>query len=385
MRMFQVKILHTADLHLGRPFNGLSLDGDHQAVLDQILQAIWVHRPQVFIIAGDIFDRPSPSVNAVRQFSAFLKQVAAASGTAVVMIAGNHDSGDRIGAMSHFADTARALIRGPLSAHEMPLILNDEHGTVAVSALPFGYEYAARECFADPAIATPEDVVRAQLSAARRHVPEGARWVVVAHAFVAGASSSEGERSLVRVGGIETVPSEAFEGAQYVALGHLHRAQSAGAPHIRYCGAPLAFGFDEAGETKSMTLVELDADGAAEIATIPFTALRGMQVLRGRLADLVAAPPSDDFVKIVLTDQERLIDPMKQLRAVFPNICMLSYARDERAPGTKSAVTTAGKLGEPFEVIGDFLELVRGERLSEPEARLAADILHSLRHEGNAR
>ena len=380
-----MKILHTADLHLGRPFNGLSLEAHHQAVLDQIAQAILHHRPEVFIIAGDIFDRPSPPVSAVRQFNAFLKQVAAETGVAVVMIAGNHDSGDRFGAMSAFADTARALIRGPLLAEELPLILHDAHGPVAISALPFGYEYAARECFADPAIATPEDVVRTQLSAARRHVPDGARWVVVAHAFVAGASSSEGERSLVRVGGIETVPSEVFAGAHYVALGHLHRAQTAGAAHIRYSGAPLAFGFDEAGEPKSMTLVELDAAGTAGISTIPFMPPRGVRVLHGKLADLLLAPPSTDFVKVVLADQERLIEPMKQLRALYPNICHLSYARDERAPDAKSAVQAGTRLNEPFEVIGDFLELVRGQRLSEPEARLAADVLHSLRHDEDAR
>lgn len=379
-----MKILHTADLHLGRPFNGLSLEDDHQAILDQILAALLTHKPDVFIIAGDIFDRLAPPVSAIRQFNAFLQRVAQESTAMAIMIAGNHDSGDRVGAMATFADAKRALIRGPLLADETPMILHDAHGPVAFSALPFGYEYAARECFGDQTIAAPEDVVRAQLASSRRHVPPGARWVVVAHAFVAGASISEGERSLTRVGGIETVPSDVFGGAHYVALGHLHRPQTAGQPHIRYAGSPLAFGFDEAGEQKSMILLDLDAAGTAHITTLPFTPLRGVRVLRGTLAELIAAPVSTDFVKIVLTDESRLIEPMKQLRAIYPNACQLSYARDERAPSTKSAAQAQARLNDPFQVIGDFLEVVRGERLREAEAVIAAYALQRLTHEGDA-
>ncbi len=379
-----MKILHTADLHLGRPFNGMSLEADHQAILDQILHALNRHRPDVFIIAGDIYDRASPPSSAVRQFNDFLRKVATETEAAVVMIAGNHDSGDRIGSMAIMTDARRALIRGSLSAEEAPLVLADAFGLVAFSALPFGNEYAARECFDDPAIMSPEDVMRSQLNAARALVPAGARWVVVAHAFVAGASSSEGERSLARVGGIETVPSDVFEGAHYVALGHLHRPQSAGQAHIRYSGSPLAFGFDEAGEMKSMNLVDIDADGAASITAIPFTPPRGVQVLRGKMAELLHAPPSNDFIKIVLTDEARLIDPMKQLRVLYPNACQLSYARDERAPDMKSAAQAQSKLSDPLLVIGDFLELVRGEKLRETEALLAATALHDLGNEGDA-
>ncbi|WP_338112435.1 exonuclease subunit SbcD [Rhizobium gallicum] len=144
-----MRLLHTADLHLGRQFHGMSLEDDHAAILDQILQAINTHRPDVFIIAGDIFDRASPPATSVRQFNAFLGRVARETEAAVVMIAGNHDSGDRIGAMSVLTDVRRALIRGPLLADETPLILHDAAGPVAISALPYGYEFAARDCFGD--------------------------------------------------------------------------------------------------------------------------------------------------------------------------------------------------------------------------------------------
>src|ERR1700760_326859 len=353
-----MRFLHVADLHLGRQFNGIALEEDDEAILDQIVQAILAHRPDVLIVAGDIFDRAAPPASAVRQFNAFLTRVARETATAVVLIAGNHDSGDRIGAMSIMTDARRALIRGPVAVEEMPLVLEDAHGLVAFSALPFAYEYAARECFGDELIATPEDVLRAQVAAARKNLPARARWVIVAHAFVAGASGSEGERPLARVGGIETVRPAVFDGAHYVALGHLHRPQSVGMAHIRYAGSPLAFGFDEADEPKSMNLVDLDTDGAATIQTIRFMPVRAVRVLRGKLADLVLSDPSSDFVKIILTDEVALIDPMKRLREVFPNACQLAYARDERTSGAASALPAQVKINDPVQVIGNFLQYV---------------------------
>lgn len=374
-----MRILHTADLHLGRQFNGIPLDADHAAILDQIVSAITSRDVDVLVIAGDIFDRAAPPTSAVRQFNGFLARVASETDAAVVMIAGNHDSGDRIASMAIMTDTRRALIRGAISADEKPLFLTDAHGRVAFTGLPFAYEYAARECFSDEALHTPEDVLAAQVACGRRNIPDGTRWVVVSHAFVAGASSSESERPLTRVGGIETVSSAVFEGAHYVALGHLHRPQSVGASHIRYSGSPLAFGFDESDCQKSMSLVEIDAVGQATIENIPFEPVRRVRVLKGRHAELLLADRSDDFIKAVLTDDAPVIDGMKRIRDVFPNACELVYDRDEKAPEVKSLAGRALAVANPVEVIGDFLEHVREEGFSENELEVVASELGRLR------
>lgn len=370
-----MRILHTADLHLGRQFNGIPLDRDHGVVLDQIISTITSNNVDALVIAGDIFDRAAPPASAVRQFNGFLSRVASETAAAVVMIAGNHDSGDRIASMSIMTDTRRALIRGAISADERPLVLSDAFGPVAFTGLPFAYEYAARECFADEALQTAEDVLFAQVSCARRNVPDDARWVVVSHAFVAGASSSESERPLTRVGGVETVSSTVFEGAHYVALGHLHRPQSVGAPHIRYSGSPLAFGFDEFDCQKSMSLVEIDAVGRTTIETIPFEPIRRVRVLKGRHAELLLTDRSGDFIKVVLTDDAPVIDGMKRIREVFPNACELVYERNEGAPEVKSLAGRALAVANPVEVVGDFLEHVRDERLSENELAVVASAL----------
>ncbi len=370
-----MRILHTADLHLGRQFMGLSLEEDHEVVLGQILEALLVERIDVLVIAGDVFDRASPPNSSIRQFNRFLKRVAEETEAAVVMISGNHDSGDRIEAMSVFSTASRVLVRGIADAVETPLVLSDEHGEIAFSALPFSYENAAREVFGDEGISTPADVIAAQISAARAQVPEGARWVVLAHAFVAGGAVGETERALTRVGGIETVPSDIFDGADYVALGHLHKPQEVGASHIRYSGAPLAFGFDEAGSEKSMTVVDLKAEGV-EIHTVPFRPIREVRSLTGAFSDLLEGTPSDDFIQAILTDENPLIDPMKRLRATYPNACHLAYARQEHAPETK-AFGNGRATVTPIEMVGDFIKVVRGREPNAAEVAIVADKLHA--------
>lgn len=375
-----MRILHTSDWHLGRQFHGQSLEADHAVVLGQVYEALITHKPNVLIIAGDIYDRASPPASAVRQFNEFIKRVASNTEVAIVMIAGNHDSGDRIESMSVMTDPKRALIRGPLIADERPLVLEDAHGPVFFSALPFGYEFAARECFDSIEIESPSDVIEAQIAAAKAYVPEGGRWVVVAHAFVAGASPSDSERNLGRtVGGIETVPADVFDGAHYVALGHLHRPQIAGRDHLRYSGSPLAFGFDESDASKSMSLIDLAKNGSLETTELPFTPIRQVRTLRGKLSDLVASgAPSEDFVKVVLTDEGRLIDPMKQVRQLYPNASALSYERDETSPEMRATDVVKAALTQPADVIAEFLTHVRGDSQSEAEAEIIGAYLKNI-------
>lgn len=381
-----MRILHTADWHLGRQFEGHSLDEDHAAVLEQVMNALLTRKPDAFVIAGDVFDRGAPPETAVRLFNSFIERVTAETHCAIVIIAGNHDSADRIGAMAMLADRRRALVRGPLSAVEEPLILQDAHGPVAISALPFGYEYAARECYAEPNIKSPADVLSAQVAAARRHVPAGARWIIVAHAFVTGAAVSKTERPLTRVaGGIETVPSSTFDGANYVALGHIHRPQTAGADHIRYSGSPLAFGFDEEGNDKSMAMVEIDAQGTSTIELIPFRPLRGVRTLRGTLDEILKLPKSEDFINVVLTDEGRLIDPMKRLRERFEYACALTYDRDAKARQHTEAAPATSAHDDPKIVAANFIACMRGTLPNKVEAQIIEEsIAHILAHKDAA-
>ena len=371
-----MRILHTSDWHLGRQFHGMSLDQDHDAVLSQVEKAVAMHCPDLLIIAGDIFDRATPPQSALTRFGDFIRRVTTDNEMAVVAIAGNHDSAAQIGMLGVLPSGGRSLVRGPVDSEERPLVITHRDGPVAISALPFSYEFAARTCFQDDSIDCPAKVLRAQVESARRHLPEGARWVIVAHAFVEGASSSEGERPLSRiVGGIETVPASVFDGAHYVALGHLHRPQQVGAPHIRYSGAPLAFGLDEQGDQKSLALVDMASNGSVSVELLPLLPHRGVRTVRGKLLELLEAPEvCPDFAGVILTDETPQIDAMKRIREKYPYAVQLSYGRDRpRVEQDVAAGQTA--LNDPQTIIANFMSFVREGGLTEPEAAIVDKVL----------
>lgn len=372
-----MKILHTADWHLGRSLRGVSLLDDQAHVLDQIFETIVSRNIDVLIVAGDIYDKASPAEAAVKLYSDFIERVYEATEAAIVVIAGNHDSGQRLGAVTKLFDKTRILIKGPLENNEPPLLVEDKHGPVAFSALPYGEIYTARRVFRDETIRTPEDVLRRQIEAAREQTPEGARWVIVAHAFVTDCQPSESELRLA-VGTVEMVSKSVFDGADYVALGHLHRPQMAGRETIRYSGSPLAFGFDEADTQKSMTIFHLEAGGVvSNLEQIEFEPLRRVREVKGLLADLVAeaqADPSNDLICAILLDEGALVEPAAQLRPFYPNI--LQTLREKKKD---LVITTAGraqsKLDDPVGVISEFVAYVRGEKPSEAEQGVVVKLL----------
>jgi exonuclease SbcD len=369
-----MKILHTADWHLGRALYQESLLDHQAALLDQVFDAVVETQADVLIIAGDIFDRPTPKKDAVDLFDRFLARVYQKTKAAIVAIAGNHDAPERIAFGATLQDHTRVLIRGPLDRRPAPLLLNDEHGPVAFSALPFAEIYAAREAFGDAGISCPADVLKAQMDEARAAVPQGARWVVTAHAFVTGASPTECERPLALVGGIETVERDLFAEPAYTALGHLHRPQRAGADHIRYSGSCMGFGFDEADQEKSMTLVVLDKSRVAAVDLLAIRPIRRLRVIEGTFAELIAEGQQvrcEDFIKVVLTDEGALVDPMGQLRAIYPNVLQLER---KTRPVVRAANghTIPENVTDPCALVSAFLETVRGSA-PNPVERSALD------------
>ncbi|WP_299774072.1 exonuclease SbcCD subunit D [uncultured Tateyamaria sp.] len=372
-----MRVLHTADWHLGKTLRGVSLHEDQAHVLDQVFRTVVDEAVELLLIAGDVYDKASPSEAAMKLYSDFLERVHEETEAAIVVIAGNHDSGQRLGTASKLFDRRRILVRGPIEQDEVPLTLEDSHGAVAISALPYGEIYAARRAFDTEGIRSPEDVLRAQIEAAKAHVPEGARWIVVAHAFVTNCQPTESERRL-SVGTVETISAGIFDGAHYVALGHLHRPQTAGANTIRYSGSPLAFGFDEAGTTKSMTVFDLDGSGqVVDLRAVDFKPLRPVREVRGLLDELVAdakANPSEDYIRAILLDEGALIEPAAQLRPHYPNI--LQTLRERKQDLVMSSAGRAlSKLDDPVGVIGEFLTYVRGEDVTERETEVVKTVL----------
>ena len=363
-----MRLLHTSDWHLGRSLHRCDLREAQAAHLDHLVEVVRAERVDAVLVAGDVFDRAVPPVDAVALYDDALVRLREA-GARVVVTSGNHDSASRLGVGARLVDAAGVHVRTRPQDCGVPVLLGDEHGEVAVYGLPYLEPDAVRTLLpADPlgAAEVPRGhagvlgramaCVRADLASRR-----SARSVVLAHAWVTGGEGSESERD-IRVGGVGDVSAALFDDIDYTALGHLHGAQSL-RPGLRYSGSPLAFSFSEAAQVKSSWLVELDAGGLARVERVPAPVPRRLSTLTGTLAELLVDPSltgqEGDWLSVVLTDAVRPDDPMARLRTRFPHVLVLEWqpagaVADERTYGAR----VAGR--DDLEVVAEFVRHVRG-------------------------
>lgn len=365
-----MRILHTSDWHLGRSFHREGLLGHQAAFVDHLLEVVEVERVDVVVVSGDVYDRALPHVDAVALADEAFARLAA-SRAQVVVSSGNHDSAQRLGFGSRLMDAAGVFVRTDAATVGTPVVLGDEHGDVAVHALPYLDPSALLEPWA-LGHRSHEAALREAMARVRRDLaarPASTRSVVLAHAFVAGATPSESERD-ISVGGVSRVATSTFDGIDYTALGHLH------GPHVladalRYSGSPLAYSFSEADQVKGSWLVELDASGFSTAHFVDAPVPRRLSRISGSLLDLLVDPAlterEDDWVQATVTDVPRPPRAMEQLRRRFPHTLVLQFP----APATEGhtpAPPSAGRSDHGITL--DFLEQVRGVPASAAEAAL---------------
>jgi exonuclease SbcD len=335
-----VRILHTSDWHLGRSFHGVGMLDAQAAYVDHLLAVVESEQVDLVAVAGDVYDRALPPVDAVELADDTLARLAASRAT-VVVSSGNHDSPARLGFNSRLADAAGVHLRTRWQDVGSPVLLEDTHGPVAVHAIPYLEPDAVRAAWQLPersheaALTAAMSRVDADLSARR-----GTRSVVLAHAFVAGGPeqagrmSSDSERD-ISVGGISIAPTRLFTGVDYAALGHLHGHQTL-TESVRYSGSPLAYSFSEARQTKGSWLVDLGADGVESAELVPAPVPRPLATLRGRLQELLEDPRhasrQDAWLQVTLTDPRRPLHAMERLRARYPHTLMLAFDPDGVVP-----------------------------------------------------
>lgn len=368
-----MRLLHTADWHLGRPFHGASLLEHQAAFLEWLAEVAREERVDAVVMAGDLYDRALPAAEAVALASEGLGRLAH-EGRQVVVISGNHDSAQRLG----FA--APLLARAGLHFHTDPAAC--ARPTVVGNIAIYGIPYLEPDLVA-PGLGCAERTHEAVLAAAMAQVrtdlarrPAGTAAVVVAHAFVAGASTAASERELA-VGGAGQVGSKLFAGADYVALGHLHRPQAVSGG--RYAGSPLAYSFSEAADVKSVTIVEIGGRGQVQARAIPCPVPRPLARLRGTLDELLGDPllsaHEDDWVDATLTDPVRPLDAMPRLQKRFPHaLCLAFEPEGERALSSDTYAERLRGLSEE-EVLAQFVLDVRGSEADEDELALLRDAL----------
>jgi exonuclease SbcD len=376
-----VRILHTSDWHLGRSFHREDLLGHQGAFVDHLLEVVEQEEVDVVVVAGDVYDRALPHVDAVALADEAFARLAA-SRAQVVVSSGNHDSPRRLGFGSRLMDAAGVFVRTDASSVGTPVVIPDRHGDVAIHAIPYLDPSALLEPWAlgrrshEAAIAEAMGRVRADLTARGG----SARSVVLAHAFVAGATPSESERD-ISVGGVSRVATSLFDGIDYTALGHLH------GPHVlderlRYSGSPLAYSFSEAEQVKGSWLVDLDAAGFASATWVEAPVPRRLARLSGTLEELLADPTlsahEDDWVQVTLTDARRPLRAMELLRRRFPHTLVLQFptptvdthTAPRPAPGTSD-----------HDIALDFVRHVRGSDATPGEAALLREAIDACCHD----
>ncbi|MGQ9590602.1 MAG: exonuclease SbcCD subunit D [Planctomycetota bacterium] len=320
-----MRFLHTADWHLGRVLFGASLIEDQRHALEEVVRAAEDARVDAVLVAGDVYDRAVPPAEAVELLDEILSRLVLERRIPVVLVAGNHDSPHRLGFARRLLRSSGLHVFGALAADARPLEIRDRHGTVALYAIPYADPAAAREHLGRDDVRDHESALRALVARALEAAPDAARGrrILATHAFVAGGAESESERPL-SVGGTPTVSASAFDGFHYVALGHLHRPQRAGADWIRYPGSLLKYSLSEVEHRKGVDVVEIDARGAAAVETIPIVPRRDFRLIEGRLEEILRSAPEgsarEDYLAVRLLDEGVLFDAAGKLREVYPNL-----------------------------------------------------------------
>lgn len=320
-----MKFLHTSDLHLGLRLCETRLNDDIAHILREIVDIAVREGCSAVIIAGDIYDRSNPTPDSVAIFDEFVTSLAE-RGITVLAAAGNHDSPERVAYLSAILEKAGVHFSPLYDGTMREVCLSDEHGTVHFHLLPFLRPSIVRLTCADFVGSTTEDAVRFAL---RGISDDGERHVLIAHQFV-GRSGGENESADEEVGGTELVSCDVFKNFDYTALGHLHSAHSAGLVSVRYSGSPIKCSFSEAGDEKSVTLVELGAKGATKITQVPLHPLHDLREMRGSYDEMTSPNARtvgnpDDYLRIILTDEDDIPDVMAKLRCIYPNLMRLSY------------------------------------------------------------
>jgi DNA repair protein SbcD/Mre11 len=367
-----MRLLHTSDWHLGRSLHRADLRAAQETFLDHLVDTVRAERVDAVLVAGDVYDRAVPPVDAVRMCEEALSRLRAA-GARVVLISGNHDSARRLGFGSSLFDVAGVHLRTRLDQVASPVVLADRHGELAVYGIPYleGIGGSAAE-------------VLAGAVARIRAAGSGPRNIVVSHSWVTGGAVCESERD-ISLGGAGQVPSSVFDGFSYVALGHLHGRQTL-ASHIRYSGSPLPYSFSEASHRKGSWLVEIGGDGAARAELVPAPVYKKLTVLSDTLPELLSAPKytefKDDFLSVTLTDAARPQGAMDALRARFPWVLHLDYAPSGGVADARDYRSRmAGR--DDLSIATEFVQHVRNTPATDAEVALLRDAFSSVPSPGD--
>ena len=374
-----MKLIHLSDLHLGKRLNEFSLIEDQKYILTKIINVIDDEKPDAILIAGDIYDKSVPSAEAVELFDDFVVRLAKRS-LQVFVISGNHDSAERLAFGNRLMDRSGIHFSPVYNGEIMPLTLSDEYGEVKIYMLPFIKPAHVRRFYPEERIETYTDAIRIVIE--NMQVSGGSRKILITHQFVTGASRTESEE--ISVGGSDNVDASVFDKFDYVALGHIHRPQNIGSEKIRYCGTPLKYSFSEANDRKSVSIVEIGANGAVSIRETPLVPLRDMVELKGKYKELMlksfyeGKTYQEDYTHITLTDEEDIPDALAKLRVVYHNLMKLDYDNARTRHRVEIGAAEDVETKSPLQLFSEFYLKQNGVEMNHEETEFMCSLIEKV-------
>ncbi len=384
-----MRLIHLSDLHIGKRVNEFSMLEDQEYILKEILGIIDDEQPDGVIIAGDVYDKSVPSEEAVKLLDSFLTSLAKRK-LQVYIISGNHDSAAKLAFASSLIDLSGIHISPVYDSAQIammgdglvrPYKLEDGKGQMAnIYMLPFVKPAMVRAVFPDEADYIKDYTDACRVAVEHMDVDEKVTNILVAHQFVTGAVRSESEEN---VGGLDNVDVSVFDSFDYVALGHIHGPQKVGRETVRYCGTPLKYSLSEANHTKSVTVVDIPENKKIEIRTVPLVPMHELREVKGTFDELMdrrnyEGTAVDDYLYVVLTDEDDVPDALGKLRTVYPNVMKLGYdnTRTRVTQTIDDGAVLEGK--KPIDLFGELYEKQNNQEMSDEQRSFVQDIIDSV-------
>ena len=374
-----MKIIHLADLHIGKRVNEFSMIDDQKYILNQILEIIDKEKPDAVIIAGDVYDKQVPSIEAVELLDSFISDISKRK-TTTFIISGNHDSAERLAFGSSLMAMGKIYISPVYNGKISKYTLKDDFGSANFYLLPFVKPSHVKRFFPDEKIESYTDAIKVVVDNLKLDTSE--INILIAHQFVTGASRTESEE--ISVGGLDNVDASVFEDFDYVALGHIHRPQKIGTERIRYCGTPLKYSFSEVNDTKSVSIIEINSKENFNLRTIPLIPKRDMRKIRGTYEELTTKNSyentnTDDYIHVTLTDEFDVADAIQKLRVIYKNIMKLEYdnmrTRESRKINLDDMVI---ENKNPLEIFSEFYKLQNNKEMNDEQKEIIKRIMEEV-------
>ncbi len=365
-----MKILHTGDWHLGRIFHGVHLTEDQAILLSQLEELAKSFKPDVYIIAGDVYDRAIPPVEAVELLNDHLSVIRNELKIPVIIVSGNHDNPVRLEFGKKMFAQQGLHIRGSISCNIEPVTISDDWGDVYFYPVPYVDKDTFRNIFNDKDIKNQQDGLCRIIENINKSHPESSRKVMIGHVFTQGGVGSDSERPL-SVGGADVIDPAILKGFNYTALGHLHRPQKVQDQSIRYAGSLMKYSISEIEHRKSICCIEMDENGACSIEEVSLNPRRDLKRIEGLFSDLLEQSECEDYMTVCLLDRGPVYNSMNRLRKVFPNIIHIERKELISDSITKKSIDHR-KVGD-LELFKIFYQDITGEAATEDEQQVFID------------